>query len=130
MENASKALLMAGGILIGIILLSIFAYMFSNMGMFSSQYAGTIENQQNDEFNSEFNIYLNRELNIQDIITIHNLVENINLTSSKKIIMTDLKINYSNMNELITKYSGKKFTCNLEYKNNGKVSKVIITEQK
>ena len=34
MENASKALIIAGGVLIAIIILSIMAYMFSNIEIF------------------------------------------------------------------------------------------------
>ena len=130
MENASKALIIAGEILMGIILLTIFAYMFSNMGKVSEQYSETIENHNLEEFNTKFSVYLNKELNIQDIITIHNLIEDINTSSTQKIKMTNLGIDYSKKNELITNYSEKKFTCKLEYENNGKVSNVTITELK
>ena len=130
MENASKALIIAGEILMGIILLTIFAYMFSNMGKVSEQYSETIENHNLEEFNTKFSVYLNKELNIQDIITIHNLIEDINTSSTQKIRMTNLGIDYSKKNELISNYSEKKFTCKLEYENNGKVSNVTITELK
>lgn len=130
MENASKALIIAGEILMGIILLTIFAYMFSNMGKVSEQYSETIENHNLEEFNTKFSVYLNKELNIQDIITIHNLIEDINTSSTQKIKMTNLGIDYSKKNELISNYSEKKFTCKLEYENNGKVSNVTITELK
>lgn len=71
MENASKALLMAAGVLIGIMVLSLAAYLFVTF----SQYYSDINRQKADQelanFNTQFTTYLHRDnLTIYDILTI------------------------------------------------------------
>lgn len=135
MENSTKALIMGGGIFIGILILSIFAYTFSNMGVFSNTYSETIENQNLDEFNSKFNIYANRELNIQDVVTIINLAQDYNSKNEEKInIKGKIGIEIyeaEDKGKVLSEYlkSDKKFKCELEY-NSGKVSIITISEIK
>lgn len=57
MENASKALIMAAGILIGVIVLSIFAYEFITISNTGEQYGEQIRKRQITEFNSQFEAY-------------------------------------------------------------------------
>lgn len=71
MENASKALLMAAGILIGVLVLSLLAYLLVS---FSQLYAD-IDRQNADQklaqFNTQYTTYLHREdLTIYDVLTI------------------------------------------------------------
>lgn len=83
MENASKALLMAGEILIGMLLLFLLAY-FSNMAQnFTSQVDRNIEAKQIQEFNAKLEVYNNRNnLTPQDIITLSNVVKENNNAES------------------------------------------------
>lgn len=74
MENASKALLIAGGILIGIILLSLGAYLFSSAANFGMTYREEEAKQQIEAFNAKFEIYSGiQSLSIHDVITAANL---------------------------------------------------------
>lgn len=57
MENASKALIMAAGILIGVIVLSIFAYEFITISNTGEQYGQQIRKRQITQFNSQFEAY-------------------------------------------------------------------------
>lgn len=57
MENASKALLMAGEILIGVIILSIFAYAFQKMFEFAENYQDNSERQKIVAFNTQYTKY-------------------------------------------------------------------------
>ena len=57
MENASKALLMAGGVLLGIMILSLAVYLFSNFGSTSSTIHENIETNQISQFNSQLMQY-------------------------------------------------------------------------
>ena len=57
MENASKALIMAAGLLIGIVVLSIFAYEFITISNTGEQYGQQIRKRQIAEFNSQFESY-------------------------------------------------------------------------
>lgn len=72
MENASKALLMAGGILLAILIISAFVFMFSSAKNFSaSQDAKTLEDQIK-AFNSEYEAYNKTVMYGTDVITVIN----------------------------------------------------------
>lgn len=79
MENAAKALLMAGEILIGMLLLFLLVY-FSNMAYnFTSEIDKNIAKRQIQEFNAKFEIYNNKQdLNPQDVVTLSNIVKDYN----------------------------------------------------
>ena len=61
MENASKALLMAGGVLLGILILSLGVYLFTSFGGTSSRIHDNIEENQIAQFNSQFTKYVGNE---------------------------------------------------------------------
>lgn len=54
MENASKALLMAAEILVGVMIISIGVYLFNTMGQYSAETAAEIEENQIRAFNQQF----------------------------------------------------------------------------
>lgn len=82
MENASKALLIAGGFLIAIILLSLFAYLFTSMSESSGRIADMILASEKSEYNQKFLNYDGRgaenPLSIQEVITLTNLAKDCN----------------------------------------------------
>lgn len=80
MENASKALIMAAGVLIGMILLSLMVYMFMSFAQTSAEiHKGQDENRLN-EFNSQFTAYEGKEgITIHDIVTVANLATENNI---------------------------------------------------
>lgn len=69
MENASKALLMAAGVLLGIMIISLAVYLFTNFAGTSSQIHANIEENQIAQFNSQFTTYEGK-----DNVTIHDVV--------------------------------------------------------
>ena len=75
MENASQALIMAGGILVGIIIISMGVYLFSQAAAIPENYNATIEQQKLQAFNSQFETYCNKQngTSAQDIITVLNM---------------------------------------------------------
>lgn len=74
MENASKALLMAAGVLIGILIISLGVYLFANFGGTSSQIHANIEQNQIEQFNSQFATYVGKDnVTIHDVISMANL---------------------------------------------------------
>ena len=131
MENASKALIIAGGVLIAIIILSIMAYMFSNIEIFGTQYSKTLNDQATEEFNTKFNVYENRELNIYDVITLYNLAKenNIQIITPRNLLAAD-NIHLKEKNKLMSEdIINKRYNCKITY-NDGKVNYIIITETK
>ena len=73
MENATKALLMAAGILIGVLILSLVAYLYTSFSTTAAEVNQRNERQQLVQFNTQFTTYLgNNNLSIYDIITATN----------------------------------------------------------
>lgn len=90
MENASKALLISGGVLIAILILTLFSYLFSKMAGSSSNIYVALEKHEKDEFNQQFiNYEGKKELKVQDVATLINLSKNSKDNSKFK---TDVKI--------------------------------------
>lgn len=112
MENASKALIMAAGVLIGISVLSLAVYLFASFGTTAAETNKQIEQNQLNQFNSQFTSYKGKtDLTIHDIITVANLAKEINknngVTDSNNPLYIDVKLGNSsilseNDNELIT----------------------------
>lgn len=147
MENASKALIMAGGVLIGVLILSLAVYLFADFGSTSAEVTKQNEKKQITEFNSKFTAYEgykdkdgNWSITIYDIITLAgyakenndyydgiNNDEKIRVTigNSTDAITTDKMI-------LIKNYTipdVKKFRCGtINYNNRGKVSSINFIE--
>lgn len=71
MENASKALLMAAGFLMGLLILSLMVYLFVSFGSNAEEMRGQIEKDRLAQFNSQFTSYQGKEgITIYDVITI------------------------------------------------------------
>lgn len=106
MENASKALLMAAEVLLGVLLLTLMAsiiYFFTN-------YQAEIESNQNAKeiyrFNSQFEVYKEKEyLTAQDVLSIYNLAQNYNSKFENeepiKVYISDTLLNSTNVNNKI-----------------------------
>lgn len=126
MENASKALLIAGGVLIAILILTLFTYLFGRMAENTASIYDILEQSEIVEFNQKFSNYEGRgigdlsdePLTVQDVATLINLAQdnnknpkfpttieirngNVNLAESKNYIEW--------LNE--NKTSDKKFNC-------------------
>ena len=87
MENASRALMMAAGVLIGLMILSLAVYLITSFGSASAEAHKTNEQNRINEFNTRFTQYEGREdITIHDVATVVNLARSNNeeygLTSS------------------------------------------------
>ena len=79
MENAAKALIIAGAVLLAILLLSLFVYISKDMAKSASNIYANLEESEISEYNQQFLNYDKRQdLNIQDVVTIINLAKNQN----------------------------------------------------
>lgn len=80
MENASKALIMAAGVLIGVILLSLITYLFLSFAMSSAEIHKDSEQNRLNQFNSQFDSYEGKDgLTIYDVVTVANLATESNI---------------------------------------------------
>lgn len=101
MENASNALLIAGGVLIGVLILSLAVYLFADFGAKSADINQRTAEQQLTQFNSKFTVYESKEnkWTIYDIITVAGYAHENNKyytdeDSSGKVDTTFFKNNY------------------------------------
>lgn len=76
MENASKALLMAGGVLIAIIIISLLVKTYGNIGAFQKQQISAEEAERIEAYNKEYTKYLNQYVYGTEVVTVVNCVAN------------------------------------------------------
>ncbi len=80
MENASKALIMAASMLIGILILSLMVYLFASFASTASDTYKQKQEEQLRQFNTQFTSYENNgRITIYDVITIANLATENNI---------------------------------------------------
>ena len=78
MENASRALIMAASVLIGIVIISAFILMMSNLTSYQeSSYSSTLSSQI-AEFNNQFTTYARDNIRGSDMISLMNKVVDYN----------------------------------------------------
>lgn len=103
MENATKAIVMAGAVLIGIIIISVGVLLWRNYSEFSKDNAQDTRNQQLSEFNVKFQKYNYNEnkknyATAQDVRTIVNLVKDYN----EKYNQTLIQVVYNNSSAILS----------------------------
>lgn len=143
MENASNALIMAAGVLIGVLILSLAIFLITDFGQTSSEINRRITDQQLVEFNANFTSYEGKEgLTIYDIVSVAGFArENNNYYDNQDYYKVTVKIgnkeiqNYSSdiLNNLIKKEQKTtplpQYKCSVkEYYDNGRVKTVIFTK--
>ena len=97
MENASKALLIAAGVLLGLMILSLAVFLFMNFGGTSAQIHDSVEQDQINNFNSQFTQYEGKtDVTIYDAVSLANLAtqNNQEYELTKRNSVTDGKDNY------------------------------------
>ncbi len=105
MENASKALLMAGGVLIGLLVIGALVLMVNQLGSYQKQNVGTEQEKQIAQFNQEFTRYTEQRIDGTDIISLVNKVIDYNTRSGGvNSINYNIKIK---LNIDITGFAGK-----------------------
>ena len=82
MENASKALLIAGGVLIALIILTSFIVMYGRIANLQEEQEEQIKLEQIAEFNAKYEAYNKRIMYGADVITLMNKVQDNNAKSS------------------------------------------------
>lgn len=78
MENASKALLMAGGVLASVIVISLLVILYTNISSLSNAKQQILETEELAKYNAEWESYNRDNLKGVDIITIINKAISVN----------------------------------------------------
>lgn len=106
MENASKALLIAAGVLVGVIIFAIFVYEMSYVATTSAQTNERLKEEEIQEFNVQFTSYADRgkdgyyynplkgkgenSISIQEFATLYNTIREWNLNNPSDKITFDI----------------------------------------
>jgi len=144
MENAVNGLMIAGSILIGIIVISLFVYMFSNMGQISKDFQENIDASNIQKFNKDFEKYITKDISIEkkvravDLLTAHDLLTVYNLAQEKnkeaeEIVITIKypgSLNLSDMTSFPTKDEKLYYCVSKSLKYDGETGKISYMEFK
>ena len=130
MENASKALLMAAEILIGVLVLSLGMYLYITFSSTASQIEKENDRIQIDQINAQYTSYENKEdITIYDVVTIANLAKENNKNYGYKSIADKMTTN----SYIEVKLKGKSGTPkNIEWYDEEKMNELIendVSEQ-
>ena len=135
MENATNGLLMVGSVLIGVIVISLFVYLFTTMGGVSKNFQEELDLTSVQKFNEQFEKYIGRtDINTHEMLTIYNLCEAINNETGEEII--EFKgITTQDLKDKTQFLSSKKvYECkpkDVEYSNEtGKIISIYFKEYK
>ena len=86
MENASKALLMAGGILIALLVIGLFILMLAGLSDFQNSQNDIKKDSQIAKFNNEYMAYEKDDLTIMELKTIYNKIMSHNSKNPEMLI--------------------------------------------
>lgn len=79
MENATKAMLIAAGVLIGMMILSLGIALFSELSSYVNSSHEQVKFNEINSFNAKYTKYFNVDLTIQDIVTVANMAHENNI---------------------------------------------------
>lgn len=137
MENAAKALLIAGGLLLAIIIITMFISMYNQIKGMEVAKEEKIKLEQLHEFNSQYEVYNKHIMYGADVITLFNKVTEYNLNNPTEQITinipSDFEENIQNLKNGTINDEDKRdllklrFKCSgMYYGNTGKVNKITI----
>ena len=110
MENAARALTMAAGVLIGIMIISFAVYLFTSLGNTSSEIYSKVEQTKIDKFNSQFLKYYRLDTcTAHDIVSIANLAKNSNKYYELEDLPFPVATNEQELKEVITTFNADKY---------------------
>lgn len=129
MENAAKAILIAGGVMISVAVISVALYFYTSAKSFANASQDVLSASQIQSFNKFYTAYLNTNINVVDALNILNRAQedevaveegNSKITqdaTTKAYIVTASQQYLQPVNDY-----------RIEYNHEGKVEKVIIGE--
>lgn len=141
MENASKALTMAAGILVGVLILALMVTLFASSNEVSTRYEQTKKAEAIQQFNTNFTKYLGQDLTIHQVITMQNFASKLNnkvcevsVNDMGRTIEDDIK----EVNNKYNDYTGQNVKLEIIYRitsieynqETGYISEVLIGDRK
>lgn len=135
MENASKALIIAGGILITVLILGSLALLFTNIQVYQNDSDSSKKQSQIGEFNNQYEPYNKSDITLAELKTVYNKIVSNNKQYPEYEIHTNIQEVYENIAENFKELPeedkiNKVFKCTeIEYKNlDGRISLINFEE--
>lgn len=142
MENAAKALIIAGGGLLLVLVLTLAMFIFKRMATQTSSFYREMSDSERFEYNQKFFNYESENLRIQDVVTLINLVKDAN---EKQRAPVTIKVSFGEDEDILDNFdvnsflsqeilasddnNKKKYKCNVEYAgDSGYVGTITIDE--
>ena len=140
MENVSRALLIAGAILIAIILISVLLTMYNKVSNIANSKEEIVAQEQLEEYNAQFERYCKGLLYGADVITLNNKINQNNADNPSNqiklyfdnyvvedILHKDNEVTIITPNGSTEVTNSNVFICTkTDYNNNGKIGKIYI----
>lgn len=131
MENASKALVMAGGILIALMILGSLVLLFSNLQDYQNKTDASTKQSQIAKYNSQFEPYNKENLTLMELKSLYNKIISNNERYPEYEIEQNIETVYPNISDEFSTISEDDkiksvFKCTkIEYNNlDGRISKM------
>ena len=133
MDNASQALLIAGGILIAILVISLFPVLFNNMAKMQNAEADVKEAKRLADWNESWEVYNKDYLYGTDILTVINKAIEDNTYTVEIVLNNTTVVQDGKLLNPETKITIRKtgiYKCEGMERNNenGRINKIIFTE--
>ena len=131
MENASKALLMAAGVLIGILILTLMVTLFLSAREVSSRHDQVKRTEEIEQFNVNFTKYVGKDITMHQVITINNFAKKENNKIKKVKVNINGSFNISTT-QIENDIKDNKLYYTMQITNiddDGYVSEVTITKK-
>ena len=129
MENVSRALVIAGAVLIAILVLSLGLVLFAKFSARNKEYRAIVSNIEMEKYNSQFTVYMNRtDLVPEDIVTAINLAKEY---SDMRVYVYDdsYPISQDNPADIIGWYRNETFSCsNYTFDSSGKITSISFSK--
>lgn len=126
MENASKALLMAAGILLGILILTLMVTLFISSSNVFKNYDQRKQEEALQQFNVNFTKYLGQKLTIHDVVTICNFADQNDVSVTNKKTKDDIPTELNKKNNKNQNGYDYYYTILISAYNEGRVSGIRI----
>lgn len=125
MENASKALIIAGTTLISVMVLGIIVFLINKFSIVSDTYTSKLDTVELKKYNSNFEVYINRDdITAQEFVTLVNLSQEKNNVTTVFLGNQDCTNNWDEdkKNEFLKDKFSKEFEySSITYNTDGKV---------
>lgn len=110
MENASKALIMAGGILIALLIISLLVMFYDDIQETMNSQSKSDLVEQIAEFNKQYDVYYRDNLHGNDILSLANMVNDYNKREAKEKSYKKLEMGVTFASKTSIRKDGEKLT--------------------